>query len=84
VGAAKPDPALFHQALRLAGAEPGEAIHLGDDPWLDVAAAQALGLTAVWVNRFGRTWPEDLAPPQVEVTDLDGFCHWLGGQNHAL
>lgn len=84
VGAAKPDPALFHQALRLAGAAPGEAIHLGDDPLLDVAAAQAVGMRAVWVNRFGRAWPEDLAPPQAEVTDLDGFCHWLGGQFHAL
>jgi FMN hydrolase / 5-amino-6-(5-phospho-D-ribitylamino)uracil phosphatase len=84
VGAAKPDPALFHEALRLAGAEPGEAIHLGDDPLLDVAGAQAVGLRAVWVNRFGRIWPEDLAPPEAEVTDLDGFCRWLGGQTHAL
>jgi putative hydrolase of the HAD superfamily len=38
----------------------------------------------VWVNRFGRTWPEDLAPPQAEVADLDGFCRWLGDQSHAL
>ena len=51
---------------------------------LDVAAAQAVGLRAVWVNRFGRTWPEDLAPPQAEVADLDGFCRWLGGQTDAL
>lgn len=84
VGAAKPAPALFHQALRLAGVAPAAAIHLGDDPVLDVAAAQAVGLRAVWVNRFGRTWPEDLAPPQAEVADLDGFCRWLGDQTHAL
>jgi FMN hydrolase / 5-amino-6-(5-phospho-D-ribitylamino)uracil phosphatase len=79
VGAAKPDPALFRSALGLAGAAPWEAIHLGDDPALDVAPAQALGITAVWVNRFGRQWPAHLPPPHAEVSDLDGFCLWLEG-----
>lgn len=84
VGAAKPDPALFLHALALAGAAPGEALHLGDDPALDVAPAQALGIGAVWVNRFRRDWPAHLAPPDAEVADLDGFCLWLDGRTGAL
>ncbi|AFL75683.1 HAD family hydrolase [Thiocystis violascens] len=70
VGAAKPNPALFHRALELAGCRPGECLHLGDDPWMDVEAARAIGLTAVWVNRTGRIWPEALAPPLLTVTNL--------------
>ena len=84
VGAAKPDPALFRRALELAGAEPSEALHLGDDPALDVAAAQALGLAAVWVDRFGRDWPAHLPSPDGVVTDLDDFCTWLEGRDHGL
>jgi HAD superfamily hydrolase (TIGR01509 family) len=79
VGAAKPAPALFLHALELAGAEPREAIHLGDDPALDVVPAQALGIGTMWVNRFGREWPGHLPPPDAEVADLDGFCLWLEG-----
>jgi HAD superfamily hydrolase (TIGR01509 family) len=79
VGAAKPDPAVFVRALALAGAEPWEAVHLGDDPALDVIPAQGLGIGTVWVNRFGRQWPAHLPPPDAEVTDLDGFCLWLEG-----
>jgi FMN hydrolase / 5-amino-6-(5-phospho-D-ribitylamino)uracil phosphatase len=79
VGAAKPDPALFLSALALAGAAPWEAIHLGDDPALDVAPAQGLGIRAVWVNRFGRQWPAHRPPPNAEVSDLDGFRLWLEG-----
>jgi FMN hydrolase / 5-amino-6-(5-phospho-D-ribitylamino)uracil phosphatase len=80
VGAAKPDPAIFLRALELAGAQPCEALHLGDDPELDVLAARALGMRTVWVNRSGRDWPGHMEPPDLEVADLDGFCHWLEGQ----
>jgi putative hydrolase of the HAD superfamily len=79
VGAAKPDPALFLRAMELAGVEPGEVIHLGDDPALDVLPAQGLGMRAVWVNRFGREWPVDLPLPDLEVADLNDFCLWLEG-----
>lgn len=83
VGAAKPSPALFLRALELAGASPREALHLGDDPALDVNAAQGIGFGAVWVNRFGREWPEHLPRPQAEVADLDAFCLWLEGAHQG-
>lgn len=79
VGAAKPDPALFRRALEHAGCTPGECLHIGDDPWMDVQAARSAGLTAVWVNRYGRDWPGELAPPTRTVTDLHQVLAWLDG-----
>ncbi len=76
-GAAKPDPAIFRLALDWAGVSPTEALHIGDDPDLDVAAARACGLEAVWVDRSGRSWPQDLEPPLRVVRDLRELQAWL-------
>ena len=76
-GAAKPDAAVFGLALELAGCAPGECLHLGDEPYLDVEAARRLGIEAVWVNRSGRTWPDDLEPPTLTITDLHQLADWL-------
>jgi putative hydrolase of the HAD superfamily len=53
VGAAKPDPAVFRRALELAGAQPEEAVHVGDSVDNDVEGARAAGLRAVLVQREG-------------------------------
>ncbi len=42
-GAAKPDPAIFRLALDELGAEPGRALHVGDEP-IDEEGARAAGL----------------------------------------
>jgi putative hydrolase of the HAD superfamily len=78
-GAAKPDPALFELAMRVAGAEPAETLHLGDDPVRDIEAARRIGISAVWVNRAAQPWPEALAPPLLEVQDLHQLARWLDG-----
>ena len=80
-GAAKPDPIVFELALRLAGCNAGECLHIGDEPYLDVEAARSLGIEAVWVNRQGRLWPGDLAPPVLAVTDFNQLADWLDGQS---
>ncbi|UUT35048.1 HAD family hydrolase [Microbacterium elymi] len=51
VGHEKPSPELFRWALAQAGAEPGEAVHIGNRLDTDVRPAQALGLATVWVLR---------------------------------
>jgi len=71
VGAAKPDPALFQAALDWAGLPPHQALHLGDDPRLDVEAARRHGMYAVWVNRTDAAWPQTLPPPEAEIVDLN-------------
>lgn len=50
----KPDPALFRAALARAGVAPQEALHAGDHPLKDVAAAEAVGIEGVLVDHFGR------------------------------
>ena len=51
VGAAKPAPEVFHAALRLIGAGPGEAVHVGDDFEIDVVGAEAAGVMPVLLRR---------------------------------
>lgn len=46
----KPYPDMFHAALDFAGVQPQEAIHIGDHPDEDVAAAAALGFHTIWFN----------------------------------
>lgn len=70
VGAAKPHPAIFHAALGQAAVGPENAIHVGDDPWLDCHAARQVGLSSVWVNRNANPWPDGLPPPDLEVRDF--------------
>jgi 2-haloalkanoic acid dehalogenase type II len=84
VGAQKPDPALFLRALEWAGVDPEQALHVGDDPLLDVDTARCIGMTAVWVNREGKTWPDDLEPPDAEVVDLGQLNAWLEGTANAV
>lgn len=63
VGAPKPEPALFHAALKATGAQASEMVYVGDDPERDVRAAAAAGLRTVWVNHnrvgFGGSRPAD-------------------------
>ena len=51
-GARKPDPAIFAQALEIAGCEPGDALHVGDSP-ADVEAARAAGIDVLLIDRGG-------------------------------
>ncbi|MEA3273726.1 MAG: HAD family hydrolase [Pseudomonadota bacterium] len=84
VGAARPDPALFLGALEWARIPSDQALHVGDDPRLDVEAARRVGMATVWVNRDGNSWPQELAPPDAEVADLIELDRWLKGCAHAL
>jgi putative hydrolase of the HAD superfamily len=53
LGAAKPERAIFEQALRIAGAAAADAWHVGDSLDADVAGARAAGLRAVLLARAG-------------------------------
>jgi putative hydrolase of the HAD superfamily len=73
VGSAKPDALVFRRALDELAAE--RAVLVGDSLEKDVRGALAAGLGAVWLNRFGRSRPEDLDVP--EVTSLGELSHVL-------
>lgn len=53
VGIAKPDPAIFTLACERLDVAPAEALHVGDLLDTDARAAQAAGLTGVWLDRLG-------------------------------
>jgi len=62
LGADKPDPEIYRRALRLANFQPGEALHVGDDPERDWMAASAAGLSVFHLER-----------PQNSLRDLLSF-----------
>jgi len=62
VGHAKPHPRMFEHALAEAGVSAAQAVHVGDHPTQDVAAAQAVGLRSVWVNLTNAEWPLSRRP----------------------
>lgn len=49
-GIRKPEPEIFLLTLRQAGVRPEEAVHVGDDPLLDVAGARRSGMRAIQVT----------------------------------
>jgi putative hydrolase of the HAD superfamily len=50
-GSAKPDPAIFLEAVSRLRVSPADALHVGDDPAADVAGARRAGLAAALVDR---------------------------------
>jgi putative hydrolase of the HAD superfamily len=69
-GVAKPDPAIFAVACRLAGCAPDEMVHVGDSLPFDVVCAQTAGIPAVWLNRDGIAEQGDVRP-DAEIRGLD-------------
>jgi putative hydrolase of the HAD superfamily len=51
VGADKPDPWIFQEALRLAGVRASEALHVGDEPAADWDGATTSGLQVFRLKR---------------------------------
>ena len=74
LGTAKPDPAIFAAALRIAGAEPEEALHAGDSVEADIRGANAAGIEAVLVARRGEAAPDGVRaiPSLAELPALVG------------
>lgn len=57
VGVRKPAPAIFALALEAVGGEPATAVHVGDDPVLDVQGARAAGMRVIQVTSAARPEP---------------------------
>lgn len=75
IGCAKPDPRAFHAACRIAGVEPAETLHIGDDLRLDVEGAIAAGMQAVWLLRPDLAGKHEVKPhhplPAADLYDID-------------
>ncbi len=66
----KPDPSIFQEALRVAGCDAREALHLGDTPVDDVLGPKRVGMMAGWVNRRGEEFKARIPEPDIIVGDL--------------
>ncbi|KJV30058.1 HAD family hydrolase [Luteibacter yeojuensis] len=75
-GVAKPDPKIFLAAAEALGVAPGEILHVGDDPLLDVVGAHEAGLRTVWLNRTGAAWSHGPAP-DLEFSDMTALADWI-------
>lgn len=62
LGIGKPDPHPFRTALKHAGVEARQAVHIGDHPGDDIAGAKAAGLRAIWFNPQDRDWSGEVEP----------------------
>ncbi len=62
-GASKPSPRIFEEALRRAGVQPHEAVHIGDSFEDDIKGARAIGMNAILIERH----PQHRKLEQVET-----------------
>jgi HAD superfamily hydrolase (TIGR01509 family) len=53
-GIRKPAPEIFHRTLAALGVAPEDAVHVGDDPILDVEGARDAGLRVIQATSDGR------------------------------
>lgn len=68
----KPDSALFERALSRLGVEPAEALHVGDSHRNDVLGAEALGISALLLDRGADGPTRDRTPRVVRSLDEVG------------
>jgi FMN hydrolase / 5-amino-6-(5-phospho-D-ribitylamino)uracil phosphatase len=69
IGAAKPHPRCFERLAGELSLDPLQIVYVGDDPYLDVAAARAAGYRTAWMNRRRDSWPSGLQRADLEVAD---------------
>ena len=73
-GSKKPDPEIFHFALRKTMALANESIMIGDDLDVDMAGARQLGIDQLYVNHDRKIHNE---PVTMEVYSLDKIMELL-------
>jgi putative hydrolase of the HAD superfamily len=78
LGAEKPDPRIYAEALKLGGATAEETVFVGDAPLIDILGAKNAGMRSIWVNRTGEPWSIHDHAPTCEVTDLTSVVALLG------
>jgi HAD superfamily hydrolase (TIGR01509 family) len=70
-GIRKPDPKIFQAALEAVGGDVQAAVHVGDDPTLDVRGARAAGLRVVQIVTAGSGVPPVAEAPDRTITRLE-------------
>jgi len=82
-GRAKPHPRMFQEACRLAGIDPSELAHVGDEPATDLEGARVAEVAGIWMNRPGDSDNHEI-PFHAEVRDMNQLLKLLGVDGPAL
>jgi putative hydrolase of the HAD superfamily len=74
VGYAKPDPRIFHHALRTLEVVPGDGVFVGDSLPRDMGGARALGMPHIWLapetaRDAGPCCPGDRVVPVLDAVE---------------
>ena len=70
VGASKPAPEMFNEALRKAKARPHQGIHIGDHLVDDIEGANSAGMHSIWMNHTGAALESHHSRPTREARAL--------------
>ena len=71
VGMRKPRAEIFHAALAAVGGNPATAVHVGDDPVLDVHGARSAGLKTIQIVGHGADAPPAGERPDRTITRFE-------------
>lgn len=75
-GVKKPDPKIFKMALSELNLLPEETYFVGDHPTNDIAGAEAIGLTAIYLSGYS-PWPQNTPPPKHQIDHLIQLLHLI-------
>ena len=79
VGAAKPEPAIFHEGVRLLGSVPERTAYVGDNLRVDAVGAHEAGLLGVWLDR-----KDNPSPVRETGAAVPGEVRTLGALDELL
>ena len=76
-GADKPDPRIYHEAVRrmklsfkgIDDIEPSDILFVGDNPYTDITGAVAVGMQTAWV-RVSEQYPDDAPAPDIQIESV--------------
>jgi REG-2-like HAD superfamily hydrolase len=80
IGFEKPNPGIFEWALNQAGVPPRAVVHVGDHLEADVHGAEAVGITGVLIDRWGKYAEAELPPEVPVIASLDELIPLLDGR----
>jgi len=78
VGAYKPSPRGFEEALKRLGLLPGQVLHVFQSKFADLDRAQPLGFQTAWINRQGENLEPERPRPDWIFPDLAPVAELLG------
>jgi putative hydrolase of the HAD superfamily len=71
LGYLKTEPEYYLNALQRVNVTPEKAISVGDTPLSDIRPAKLVNMRAIWLNRRGEKWPNDVkVKPDFTVNTL--------------